>query len=64
MENNHFSSSSSSSQGVNDDNTIQRHEVASRCIEFEAIPLVSSTLGKVMGESLLKFIQGRKGRPK
>ncbi|RVW78243.1 hypothetical protein CK203_054745 [Vitis vinifera] len=49
VENNHFSSpSSSSSQGVNDDNTIQRHEVASRCIEFEAIPPVSSTLGKAI----------------
>ncbi|KAL6314386.1 hypothetical protein AAG906_021444 [Vitis piasezkii] len=35
VENNHFSSPSSSSQGVNDDNTIQRHEVASRCIEFK-----------------------------
>ena len=52
MENNHFSSpSSSSSQGVNDDNTIQRHEVASRCIEFEAIPPVSSTLGKAISGS-------------
>ncbi|RVW73400.1 hypothetical protein CK203_060139 [Vitis vinifera] len=48
VENNHFSSPSSSSQGVNDDNTIQRHEVVSRCIEFEAIPPVSSTLGKAI----------------
>ncbi|RVW59174.1 hypothetical protein CK203_109591 [Vitis vinifera] len=51
VENNHFSSPSSSSQGVNDDNTIQRHEVASRCIEFEAIPPVSSTLGKAISGS-------------
>ena len=51
MENNHFSSPSSSSQGVNDDNTIQRHEVVSRCIEFEAIPPVSSTLGKAISGS-------------
>ncbi|RVW12449.1 hypothetical protein CK203_110436 [Vitis vinifera] len=36
---------------VNDDNTIQRHEVASRCIEFEAIPPVSSTLGKAISGS-------------
>ncbi|CBI32890.3 unnamed protein product, partial [Vitis vinifera] len=51
VENNHFSSPSSSSQGVNDDNTIQRHEVVSRCIEFEAIPPVSSTLGKAISGS-------------
>ncbi|CBI39921.3 unnamed protein product, partial [Vitis vinifera] len=56
VDNNHFSSPSSSSQGVNDDNIIQRHEVASRCIELEAIPPVSSTLGKAISGSG-KFLQ-------
>ena len=40
---NHSASTPSSSQGMNDDYTIQKHGLASRCTKFEADPPASST---------------------